>query len=84
MKKAGDLRIPAMSCKAFNGRIVLEYLAEVSRLAARNLPADGPSRLFGSWLLGAVRRGDADMIPDPKIPLQAIAMTLGNLNLLYF
>ena len=82
MKKASDLRIPAMSCKAFNGRVVLEYLADVSRLAARNEPADGPSRIFGSWLLGAVRRGDAEMIPDPKIPLQAVAMTLANLSVL--
>ena len=82
MKKAGNLRIPAMSCKAFNGRIVLEYLAEVSRLAARNLQAVGPSRIFGIWLIEEGRRDDANMIPpDPKIPLQAVAMFLARLSM---
>ena len=34
MKKATSLRVPSMSCKAFNGRVVMEYLASVARLAA--------------------------------------------------
>ena len=77
MKKAGKLRIPSMSCKAFNGRIVMEYLAEVSRLAARCSRAAGEGRNFGSWLVPAVQAGDASFPADPKIPLQAVAMCTG-------
>ena len=83
MKKAGTLRVPSMSCKAFNGRIVLEYLAEVSRLAARSAAADGPNRSFGGWLVNAVAAGEATFVPDPKIPLQACALIRGR-NLSYF
>ena len=76
MKKAGTLRIPSMSCKAFNGRVVLEYLADCSRLAARGSPATGQGRNFGGWLTREVRAGNALYSDDPKIPLQAVAMKL--------
>ena len=66
-----------MSCKAFNGRVVLEYLSEVARLAAQKLPARGAGRLFGSWLVNAVASGAAEFPRDPKIPLQAVAMCSG-------
>ena len=56
----------------------MEYLAEVSRLAARGLAAQGPRRKFGAWLLGAVQRGQFEFVADPKIPLQAAAMILIN------
>ncbi|OLP87280.1 hypothetical protein AK812_SmicGene31512 [Symbiodinium microadriaticum] len=49
-KRDGGLRAPSMNCKAWNGRIVLEYLASV-RARAAAFPT------------------------DPKIPLQAVAMT---------
>ncbi|CAE7278142.1 unnamed protein product, partial [Symbiodinium microadriaticum] len=49
-KRDGGLRAPSMSCKAWNGRIVAEYLA-------------------------SVRAGAASFSSDPKIPLQAVAMT---------
>ncbi|CAE7854005.1 unnamed protein product [Symbiodinium sp. KB8] len=76
MKKAGTLRIPSMSCKAFNGRVVLEYLADCSRLAARGSPATGQGRNFGGWLTREVRAGNALYSDDPKIPLQAVAMQM--------
>lgn len=76
MKKAGVLKIPSMSCKAFNGRIVLEYLADVSRLAARCSRATGEGRNFGEWLSREVPNGNASYSDDPKIPLQAVAMKL--------
>lgn len=75
-KKDGGLRAPSMSCKAWNGRIVLEYLASVSRLAVSQQPAAGFSRRFGAWLVGQVRAGAAAFPTDPKIPTQAVAMNL--------
>ena len=75
-KRDGGLRAPSMSCKAWNGRIVAEYLASVSRLAASKQPAAGARRCFGAWLAGQVRAGAASFSSDPKIPLQAVAMRL--------
>ena len=75
-KKDGGLRVPSMSCKAWNGRIVLEYLASVSRMAASKQPAAGARRCFGAWLAGQVRAGTANFSSDPKIPLQAVALRL--------
>ena len=71
MKKASNLRVPSMSCKAFNGRVVLEYLASVSKLAMSKQSAAGPGRLFGLWL---AEEGRLNGPQDPKIPLQARAM----------
>ena len=65
-----------MSCKAFNGRIVLEYLSAVSRLAASRSSAAGPNRLFGSWLMQDLRNGHAAFPENPLIPLQAAALFL--------
>lgn len=73
-KAAGGLRIPSMSCKAFNGRIVTEYLADVSRLAARCTPATGAGRKFGVWLAEKVEKQLASFPSDPKIPLQAVGL----------
>ena len=78
MKKSGNLRIPAMSCKAFNGRVVLEYLASVARLAAKGSVATGPQRTFGAWLNEEVQAGRRAYPNDPKIPVQAIALKLGD------
>ena len=84
MKKAsGNLRIPSMSCKAFNGRIVTEYLADVSRMAARRTPAMGPGRKFGAWLVGQIGNNRASFPDDPKIPLQAAGLKLRG-NARYF
>ena len=80
MKKSGTLRIPAMSCKAFNGRVVLEYLADVSRLAAKGSVATGPRRTFGVWLDGEIRAGRRAYPNHPKISLQAVAMKLGGMS----
>ena len=76
MKKVGTLRVPSMSCKAFNGRVVLEYLASVARLAASSAVATGPRRTFGVWLNAEVRAGRRTYPSDPKIPVQAVALKL--------
>ena len=65
-----------MSCKAYNGRIVLEYLGSISRLAAARQAAQGPNRTFGSWLLAEVAAGTRAFPTDPKIPLQVLALCL--------
>ena len=62
-----------MSCKAFNGRIVLGYLADVSRLASTCTLA---RRHFGHWLEAQVRTNRSTWPNDPKIPLQAAGMKL--------
>ena len=77
MKKAGlgsNLRVPSMSCKAFNGRVVLEYLADASRCAALCDCPQGPGRLLGAWLSATARAGTNNFPNDPKIPAQAVAM----------
>ena len=75
-KRDGGLRAPSMNCKAWNGRIVVEYLASVSRLAVLQQDAPGASRTFGKWLMGQVRARVATFPTDPKIPKQAVAMSL--------
>ena len=84
MKKAGTLRVPSMSCKAWNGRLVLEYLASVSRLAVAQQAAAGGTRCFGKWLQAQVQLGVASFPGDPKIPLQAVALNLTKLVILGF
>lgn len=79
MKRSGTLRIPAMSCKAFNGRVVLEYLASVARLAAKGAVATGPRRTFGGWLHQEVQAGHRSYPSDPKLPVQAIALKPGDI-----
>ena len=85
MKKAGDVRIPSMSCKAFNGRVVLEYLAASSRLAASRTAAAGANRLLGRWLMGNALQHGHSVFPDnPLIPLQAAALLLAPLKIVLF
>ena len=74
MKKSGCIRVPSMSCKAWNGRVVLEYLASTSRLATMQQAATGPQRCFGKWLDGQVQQGLATFPLDPKIAHQALAL----------
>ena len=75
MKKATSLRVPSMSCKAFNGRVVMEYLASVARLAATRSGAVGPQRLFGTWKMARLQSGEASFPENPLIPIQALAMS---------
>ena len=67
-----------MSCKAWNGRVVLEYLASVSRLACSQAAAAGAGRIFGSWLAGEVRIGARAWPLEAGVVLQAKALKPGS------
>ena len=62
-----------MSHKAFNGRIIVEYLAECcERVVDRNLP--GNTRAFGQWLCEQVLHGQREW-PSPSNPEFGLAAT---------
>ena len=62
-----------MSHKAFNGRIIVEYLAECcERVVDQNLP--GNNRAFGQWLCEQVLQGKREW-PSPSNPEFGLAAT---------
>ncbi|CAK9011927.1 unnamed protein product [Durusdinium trenchii] len=62
--------------KAYTGRVLCAYSAEVSKLAAeKRLDVVGPRRIFGKWLKDQVQNGGLQSyLNDPKLPLQSACM----------
>lgn len=65
--------------KAYTGRVLCAYSAEVSKLAAeKRLDVVGPRRIFGKWLKDQVQNGGLQSyLNDPKLPLQSACMPAG-------
>lgn len=60
-----------MSCKAYNGRVVLEWLRDATlRTCSKNFQEGRP---LGEWL----KTNNQDVPQDERLPLQAVALTLG-------
>ena len=64
-----------MTHKAYNGRIIVAYLAECCDLVvSKNLPGD--SRLFGQWLTQQVIQGHRDWPTDSEFGLASTCLLL--------
>lgn len=75
--------------KGFNGRILCQYFAEVSRLACSADPAESiaalaPRRTFGKWLVAEMSSGAREYPVDRKMPFQARCMCLASTSLNWF
>ena len=65
-----------MTCKAFNGRIVAEWLRDVS-VHAHEGTWPGGNRKFGRWLKQEIDAGHRAMPSDSRLLPQRLALILG-------
>lgn len=62
-----------MTHKAFNGRIIVEYMADAcARADSRTLPGNG--RIFGEWLNGEVAQGKRNWPVDAEFGLASTCL----------
>lgn len=63
-----------MTHKAFNGRVIVEFLADACEMVvSRQLP-DGDNRIFGQWLTAKIAQGNREW-PYPLDPEFGLATT---------
>ena len=80
--KAGGAQAK-MTHKAHNGRVIVEWLSELTRLACDEqsfhlwLASASPRRTFGKWMLAQMRDGKQPFPTDPKFPFQNTCLLLG-------
>jgi hypothetical protein len=65
-----------MTCKAFNGRVVAEWLRDVS-VHAHEGTWPGGNRKFGRWLKQEIDAGHRAMPSDSRLLPQRLALILG-------
>ena len=72
-----------MTHKAYNGRLIVEWLSELTQLACDEqsftswLASKTPSQTFGRWLQSRVRDGHQPFPTDAKLPFQRTCLPLG-------
>ena len=66
-----------MTCKAFNSRIISQWLLDCATHADEGSCPASPDRLFGKWLEQNVACGNCRFPRDERFVHQRLALTLG-------
>ena len=73
MKKNGNV---CMTHKAFNGRVIVEFLADACEMVvSRQLPHDD-NRIFGQWLTEKIAQGNREWPLDAEFGLATTCLSL--------